>query len=263
MLYDYHFHSDISLDSDTDMHDMCARADALDYLGGVCFTEHLDLDYPDYDDFVIDMDRYRAKYLKACEDFPNLDIRFGIEVGYQKHVFSEQEAIIRGRGFDFIVNSVHIVDGLDIYMKYYYAPGMQAQRYKRYLELIYESVCAPVTYSVVGHMGYVARISTYDKKEIAYSDFPELIDAILEKVIQTGHGIELNTRVFETYPLPSLDIVRRYREKGGEIITLGSDAHKPSDAGRQFTEAADALRNIGFKYTCRYEQMRPIFEKLP
>ena len=262
MLYDYHFHTDISLDCDVDMSDMCARANELPFLGGVCFTEHLDLDYPNYDDFVIDFDEYERKYRAACEKYPRLDLRMGMEVGFQRHVCAEQEAIVRSRELDFVINSVHIVDGLDTYLESFYAEGMREQRYRRYLETIYESVCAPITYSVVGHLGYVARISTYDKKDIRYSEFGELIDAILDRVIQTGHGIELNTRVFAEYPLPSLDIVRRYRQKGGEIITLGSDAHKPEHIGNQFVNGAEALKEAGFKYSCRFEKMEPVFELL-
>ena len=44
-----------------------------------------------------------------------------------------------------------------------------------------------------------------------------------------GKGIELNTGGFKYglgHPNPCEDIIKRYKELGGEIITLGSDAHK-------------------------------------
>jgi histidinol-phosphatase (PHP family) len=61
--------------------------------------------------------------------------------------------------------------------------------------------------------------------------------------------------------LPTADVVRRFRELGGEIVTIGSDAHKSDRVGQYSKEACDILKDI-FGYVCTFEDRKPIFHKL-
>ena len=83
---------------------------------------------------------------------------------------------------------------------------------------------------MLGHIDYVVRYGRKRAEEYSYDEFADEIDAVLKKVLQMGKGIELNTGGFK-YGLgfcnPHPDIIRRYRELGGEIITVGADAHCP------------------------------------
>lgn len=84
ILWDCHQHSFFSADSDTPMEDMVRQALALG-LKGICFTEHLDPDYPQTPDnleFSLDIPAYHAHLLELKNTFKGqLDIRFGIEIG--------------------------------------------------------------------------------------------------------------------------------------------------------------------------------------
>ena len=82
-------------------------------------------------------------------------------------------------------------------------------------------------------------------------------------IIHTGHGIEINTSplnkgLSQTNPCP--EIVKRYRALGGEIITIGSDAHTAMNVGGHFDAARGILLSSGFKYytvfTDRKKEMR-------
>ena len=59
-----------------------------------------------------------------------------------------------------------------------------------------------------------------------------------------------------------LPLLTRYRELGGEILTLGSDAHRPQFIGAGFQEAAQMLQHLGYRYVCTYRQRKPQFHSI-
>ena len=96
-------------------------------------------------------------------------------------------------------------------------------------------------------------------------DYYDYIDTALRMLIEKGKGIEINTASLKyglKYPNPCPDILKRYRELGGEIITIGADAHTPDKIGYAFDKAADVLRECGFSYYAVFKNRRPVFHKL-
>ena len=93
---------------------------------------------------------------------------------------------------------------------------------------------------------------------------------LLHTLIENGKGIELN--VADLVPggreepllmtFPSVDILRRYRELGGDIITVGSDAHTTKAAGVGIREGYELLSECGFKYTAIYRRHKPEFKRI-
>jgi len=51
-------------------------------------------------------------------------------------------------------------------------------------------------------------------------------------------------------------VLRWYRELGGEILTFGSDAHRPEDIASNFDVALEMARTVGFTHLARFEQRR-------
>ena len=92
-----------------------------------------------------------------------------------------------------------------------------------------------------------------------------IISEILKHIISKGKGIEINTSSFR-YKLddltPSKDILKLYKELGGTIITIGSDAHKAEHVGYKILEVREELKKLGFKQFCTFEKMKPIFHDL-
>ena len=118
-------------------------------------------------------------------------------------------------------------------------------------------------YSVLGHMDLITR---YDKNGIyPFEKAMPIISEILRIVIENGKGIELNTS-YHRYGLedstPSVNILKRYRELGGDIITIGSDSHSPGQLGTYIEDARRLLKSLGFRYFCTYDKMQPIYHNL-
>ena len=106
-----------------------------------------------------------------------------------------------------------------------------------------------VDFDVYGHLDYVVRYGPNKNQFYSYQKYAEVIDEILRTLIQKGKGIELNTAGFK-YGLghahPTLDILKRYKELGGEILTIGSDGHTPEQIAWEFDIVPSLLKEAGF-----------------
>ena len=82
-------------------------------------------------------------------------------------------------------------------------------------------------FDVFGHIGYVSKFCPADDKILRYSDYSDALDALLKMLVQRGKGIEVNTSglAATSQTMPETAVIARYHELGGEIITVGSDAH--------------------------------------
>lgn len=109
------------------------------------------------------------------------------------------------------------------------------------------------------------RYSKTKDLNYCYGQYADIFDPIIETLIANGKGIEINTAGLDKglkEQHPCTEFIRQYRKKGGEIITVGSDAHRPEDIGRHFDHAADVLKECGFSYYCTFEKRVPAFHKL-
>lgn len=265
-MHDNHIHSKFSTDSQMEAEEACVKAVGSG-LKGLVFTDHVDYDYPDFDeDFYIDFNQYFNFFKKLQSKWKEkLDIRIGVEIGYQPHVLDKIKILPEQYPFDFIINSVHIVDNTDPYTGVFFRGKTQREAYERYLKEILVSVSAYENYDIIGHIGYAARYGNFEDKRLKYADYSDIIDEILRLVISKGKGIELNTSGLRTdlnSPLPGYDVFKRYYELGGEIVTLGSDAHFTEHVAHSFDEAIQRLKNIGFRHVVHYENRKPVFDRL-
>ncbi|MCX7922898.1 MAG: histidinol-phosphatase HisJ family protein [Clostridia bacterium] len=264
-MFDSHTHSNFSGDSE-----MCAEAACeaaiMQGLKGIAFTDHLDYDFPEFDEaFLIDFDKYSKFMDDLISKYKNkLTVLKGIEVGIQPHVIEDTAKTVEKYDFDFVIASVHIIDRLDPYRGAFYEGKTREQAFIRYLEEILYCVSAYENYDVVGHIGYIRRYGNLDDRTLTHSEFSDVIDSILKKVIHDGKGIEINTSGYRSLgtPIPDYDIVKRYKELGGEIITIGSDAHASEHIGYNFDLVKANLLELGFKYTTHFERRKPVFDKI-
>ena len=58
--------------------------------------------------------------------------------------------------------------------------------------------------------------------------------------------------------LPPEWIIRRFRELGGELITVGSDAHHAHNVGYRIGEVYELIKRCGFDSVVYFEKHRPI-----
>jgi len=265
-MFDNHTHTTFSLDSTMQAEDAINSAKVLG-LDGIAFTDHVDFDYPGYDDaFNFDIFKYSEFVDKLIKDYSDtLTILKGIELGLQPHINHKNIEAAKKVDFDFIIGSVHIIDHMDPYTGDYYVGKTKKDSYTRYLQAIYDGTLSFKDYDVIGHIGYIRRYGDFNDRSMNYKDYSDVIDSILKTVLHDGKGIEVNTsglRGILGCTMPDEGILTRYKELGGEIITIGSDAHNPNDVGANFNETIELLKKIGYKYTCHFVKRKPIFEKL-
>ncbi len=266
MLWDTHIHTNYSGDSNADPEDMIQKAIDL-RLPGICVTDHLDLDFPETPDFVpLDEEAYTtgipALKEKYADQFP---VCFGIELGLQPHLSEVHHEFLEKYDLDFVIGSSHAVNGKDPYYPPFYEGREEREAYMEYFESIVENIHAFDEFDVYGHIDYVVRYGPNQDKYYSYSGYKEILDEILNLLIERGKGIEINTAGFKyglNHPNPTEDIIRRYHELGGEIITVGSDAHSPQQIAWDFEKVPGILKDCGFTYYTVFRNRKPEFIRL-
>lgn len=268
IVWDCHMHSSFSADSSTSMEDMILEAIRRG-LAGICFTEHLDPDYPptpDNETFELDLPAYRKKLFSLKEKYSEeLDIRFGIELGLQPHLCDFFHGLLSAMPFDFVIGSSHVVHGYDPYYGEFFKGRLESDCYREYFESILENLKSFSEMDIYGHLDYIVRYGPAQNTNYSYELYQDILDEILQVIISKGIGIELNTGGFHYglgEPNPCCGVIRRYRELGGEIITIGADAHVPAKIAYDFDKAAAILADCGFKYYTVFQNRQPEFIKL-
>lgn len=261
-MFDYHMHSAVSFDSSASPEEM-VRAAQKAGLREICFTDHLDYGSP-ADTRVLTFSD--ADYSRAYDrlEASGLLIRRGMEFGMTPDNPSQLAKDAARRAFDFVLGSVHFVDGLDLYYPEYWQGRTAKDAFRRYLEETLACVRVHDGYDVLAHLTYISKTPDNPGHEpLRYEDFQEISDEILKELVRRGKGLELNTSGVDVTGdfLPPLPFLRRFRELGGEIVTIGSDAHGPNRVGQYAGEALELLREV-FGYVCTFEGRKPVFHKL-
>ena len=166
---------------------------------------------------------------------------------------------------DFIIGSTHIVDQMDPYEPIYFETYPGKKGLLRYLEVILQNVKVYHDYCVYGHLDYAVRYCPDKNYQFVYQDYADLIEEILKTIIENGKGIEVNTGGYKYglgYPNPHPDILKRYLELGGEILTIGSDGHCPEHMAYDFPKLRELLTSLGFRFYTVFQNQTPEFIKL-
>ena len=268
ILWDCHMHSDFSSDSSTPMEAMIQKGISLG-LRGICFTEHLDPDYPVFEggpSFTLDIPAYQDRLYTLREKYNGVfDLRFGIELGLQPHLSTYFENLTNQYPFDFVIGSSHLVQGMDPYFPGYFDTRDESVGYQQYFESILENLQTIHSFDTYGHLDYIVRWGPNKNRYYSYHQYAEIFDEILKQLVQKQIGLEINTGGFYRNlgePNPCTDIIRRYRELGGEIITVGSDAHILENISHSFDKVVDILIGCGFRYYTVFKERKPEFVKL-
>lgn len=266
---DYHMHSSFSGDSSAPMEDMAERALELG-LTHICLTEHYDPDYVyDFGEegmFELNTDSYLYELLKVKNKYAGqIEIGFGVELGLQPHLKKQLALYAKSYDFDFIIGSSHICNRKDPYYPDFFEGRSEDKAHHEYFEAVLECVKSLPYFDVYGHLDYVVRYGPTKNDGYTYQKHSDVFDSILTTLIDNEKGLEVNTGGFRSglnQPNPCADILKRYRELGGEIITVGSDAHEPKDIAADFDKVCDILKECGFRYYCVFRNRIPEYLKL-
>lgn len=240
MIFDSHMHSIFSTDSKMNILDAINVSHKKNI--GIIITEHMDLDYPDKEQFVFDPKEYFNKYEKyRCDS-----LKLGIEIGLTTTSVLESEKIAKENDFDFVLGSIHAVRGLDIYTDFIKQGYDKKKFYTYYFEDMLK--CAQIynNFDSLSHIDYPCRYTKFDNNEIILSEFKDTLAEIFTTLINKEKVLELNSaRLNNKASIDALyDIYKLYKDLGGKYVTLGSDSHSTSQIGRNFDIALDFIDNL-------------------
>lgn len=261
-MFDFHMHTRVSFDGhDTGLQMALAAKEAG--LKEICFTDHIDYDpAAEIQTMVFDPPAYAAEYDGL--EIPGLRIRRGIEFGMlpdNAHIFRRTLTV---RSYDFVLGSVHFSEGLDVYFDPYWVGKTRFEAERRYLEDTLACVQQHDSFDVLAHLNFISKAQANTSHEnLKFDDHRELVEEILKELIRKDKGLEMNTSGVDRVGgfLPTADFFHRFRELGGKIVTVGSDAHQCRRVGQYTHQACDILKDI-FGYVCTFENRQPVFHKL-
>lgn len=269
-LADYHTHTTLSPDAHDSMYDMAVAACARG-ITEICFTNHAENcadrefapnQFPPFDRW----DEMDSEFNDTREKLRGkIDLSLGLELGCPHHDVAEAERIWSHGSLDFVIGSIHSLRGTDdlYYCDYVHTPINDLTR--RYMEE-YIELAKTGFYDVLGHIGLMRKYMARDGvTPVDLMQFSDMARELFKIVIESGKGIELNMSPMygdlrET--MPDIPLLRLYKECGGEIITVGSDAHTVKHAGLCVLEGYEILRTEGFKYVAKYRAHKPEFIKI-
>ncbi len=269
---DSHIHSCFSADSDEKLENIIERAIEIG-LDEIVITDHMDYNDDEKDDiFVFNIDDYLKTlnaYRQKYKD--KINIKIGMELGIQPQLFKRYEPILKSDAYDFLIGSSHSAMGIDVgYLEYHEHFKNKDEAHRRYFEEILKNleIYDNTHINTYGHLDFIRRYGGgifRDHSELNLELHREIIDEILKKLIEKKIGLELNTSGIR-YGLgefhPCNEIFKRYKELGGEIITLGSDAHRACDIAKDFDKAREFLKSLGFKYFCTFTKKKIEYREL-
>jgi len=255
MHFDAHVHSAASPDSELNPVDaiLALKSKGL----GIAFTEHVDFvtpavgkdtsakDAPHGDtDFICDFDIYPSQYTGLKTQYGDA-VLLGLEIGLSAAYFPLNTQTINQYSYDFILGSIHNVDGFDVFKA---SSSMDAESFcRRYLTYAKEMVEYCGFFDSFGHIDYIARYCEKTAQIFMYKNFAEEFDALLKSLAERDLAMEINTSRFGNNTLVGrLQVIyKRFKELGGRYVTIGSDAHNEHALGRYYAKAIGLANMAG------------------
>lgn len=262
MLTDFHLHTEASNDSQAPIEAMCEAAIAKGY-DAIAITDHVEMVHYRRDAYDRSLTasweasgRARAAYADR------LRVARGIELGEPLYDPALSASILDTYPFDFVLASMHRLSDEEDYYDYDYTGVDIGVVMDHYFAAVLETVQWGRFHSLA-HLTYPFRYMPPDRRPAGYGRWTDAIDAVLRTLAEKGLALEINTSGLRNPRIglasPDLPLVRRFREVGGEILTVGSDAHEPENVGAGIPEALAIAWQAGFRYTAVYFAGKPTF----
>lgn len=263
LITDSHSHTIQSPDGKNTVRDMAERAVELG-IEHYTVTDHLEINKFYDEEFLYEEPVRESSVLvpQVIEEFAGkLDMHYGIELGQPLHDMKLTERMLDSYEYEFIIGSCHMVKGWD---DFYFLDYKKVDPHYL-LGLYFDEVLEMAEwgrFDVLGHLTYPLRYIVGDFGiEIDMSRYEDIIEKIFSTLIKKGMGIEINTSGLRQkigVAMPDEHYVKMYKRLGGEIITVGSDAHCAEDLGKGVAEGIELVKNCGFDKIYYYKDRKPI-----
>ena len=260
-LADCHNHTSWSFDCEADISLVLAQAAKMG-LSMVCTTDHMDLMnregsiLPDWD-----WDSKLKQHEQAiCP--PGVELRMGGEMNMVHLLEDRYRKLVEQAPLDMVIGSAHNMSmdlgGQDFILWDYDSLELCYKALDDYFNSLLAMSRVDFV-DVLAHIPYVLRyMRDRDGQPVTLERYRDRLEVIFNNLIQRGAGMELNTnrgRSLADYR----DLLVQYRQLGGEIVTIGTDAHDEEDLGKGVLQATRLLKELGFRYYTVYRRRKPEF----
>lgn len=257
--HDAHLHSELSLDARDPVAKICAEA-ASKGLDGITFTDHVDIEHGRA--YLTDLvARITQEIPKAAERHrKDLTVLVGMELGEPHHDPALARELSSAPGIDFVLGSLHMMRGEPDFCRIDYAERDIDDLIERYYAELYE-IADTADFDSLAHVDYIVRYMPQELHDtVSFSRHRDALEPVLRRLAERGKALEINTSIGKRYGdiVPSLEVFRMFRRAGGELVTIGTDAHRAEHIGGRLDDAMDLLAAAGFDRYAIYEKRRPV-----
>ena len=265
---DLHTHTKSSFDGNYSPELMCGSA-VENEIAIMAITDHFDVDF--YEAHNLEM-RQKTSYEGICsarEAFSGkLQLLRGIEMGQPTYDLELTEKSLARYEYDFVIGSIHNLRKMPDFGDLNYRELVQEEIYSL-LEKYFEEELILAKWNgfdTLAHLTYPMRyIVQAGRNEIELGRFDDITDEIFKVLITNGKALEINTSGLRQpigKTMPTENYVRRFKELGGELLTLGSDAHFTEHTGAGIDEGYSIAESCGFKYVTYFKDRKPVQVKI-
>lgn len=267
-LFDSHTHSENSKDGNHSVIFMVESA-IENGLAGLCVTDHCESDLLAENCCLQRLCLTAMDIAKARVAFRNsIILTTGIELGEPQLDYAGAERALSILRYDFVLLAVHRLRGWE---DFYYLDfsAMSPQTLDGLLRQYFDETLETVRWGNFDSLAHFCLPQRYAKckygMDLDFTPYADQIDEILRALVASGKALELNTsglRCGMSDMLAPQWVVKRYRELGGELVTLGSDAHYAADIGAGIQDAMHLLLELGFSYFAFYRGRKPVMLRI-
>jgi histidinol-phosphatase (PHP family) len=248
-LFDYHVHSEFSVDCRVPIPEMCRAAIAAG-VTELAITDHVDHEPADPGYGYYRAEAYFVAIERARKEFAGeLVLLAAAEVDFNRRTMDQVEQFLAQHDYDFVIGSVHYGDGGEMIFPDYFESRTLDGVFLPYFDEI-EAAIDTGWFDTIGHLDLPKRYAPKSHRTYDPLSYKERLAPIFSKLIAQNMSFEINTSGIRQTPktsMPGPAIVRWYSEAGGTLITTGTDSHAPQTVGAGLQKTLDMLELCGIE----------------
>ena len=248
-MFDYHVHSTFSVDCNISMEKSC-RAAITAGVTEIAFTDHVDhvpadpgFGFYRAEEYLEEVDRMRDLFSGE------LVVLRGAEIDFNESTIEHVERFVNeyGSRFDFVIGSVHYAPDRMMIFPDYFSERSLDDVFLPYFDQVQMAVEAG-WFDVIGHLDLPKRYAPRTHRDYDPARYRDRLLPIFDAMIDRGVGFEINTSGLRQTPrtsMPGPVVVRWYSDRGGRVITTGTDSHAAQTVGAGLRKTLDMLSLSG------------------